>query len=181
MTAAEATSYQRVREHLAYLRLTTAAEHLSAELDRALKEQLSATHVLERLLEVEVEETKARRQRGRLRYARYPVHKPWPSSTSTSSPRSTASSWPSSPRFASWRRSAMSSCSGRPVWARRICENHPAGLAWPTMLAMAAARMTRRSHWPVAGALALDMSPRLLSAPAWPPRVGLIRSLSASA
>jgi DNA replication protein DnaC len=55
--------------------LTTAAEHLSAELDRALKEQLSATHVLERLLEVEVEETKARRQRGRLRYARYPVHK----------------------------------------------------------------------------------------------------------
>ncbi len=50
MTATEATSYQRLREHLAYLRLTTAAEHLSAELDRALKEQLSATQVLERLL-----------------------------------------------------------------------------------------------------------------------------------
>lgn len=75
MTATEATSYQRLREHLAYLRLTTAAEHLSAELDRALKEQLSATLVLERLLEVEVEETRARRQRGRLRYARCPVHK----------------------------------------------------------------------------------------------------------
>ena len=75
MTTAEATSYQRLREHLAYLRLTTAAEHLSTELDRALKEKLSATQVLERLLDVEVEETRARRQRGRLRYARYPVHK----------------------------------------------------------------------------------------------------------
>ena len=75
MTATAPTSYQRLREHLAYLRLTTAAEHLSTELDRALKEQLSATQVLERLLELEVEETRARRQRGRLRYARYPVHK----------------------------------------------------------------------------------------------------------
>src|SRR2546421_5645857 len=75
MTATAPTSYQRLREHLAYLRLTTAAEHLSIELDRALKEQLSATQVLERLLGLEVEETRARRQRGRLRYARYPVHK----------------------------------------------------------------------------------------------------------
>jgi DNA replication protein DnaC len=71
----EATSYQRLREHLAYLRLTTAAEHLAAELDRALAEQSSATQVLERLLEREVAATQARRQRGRLRFARYPVHK----------------------------------------------------------------------------------------------------------
>lgn len=71
----EATSYQRLREHLAYLRLPTAAEHLAAELDRALAEQLSATQVLEHLLELEVAATKARRQRGRLRFARYPVHK----------------------------------------------------------------------------------------------------------
>jgi DNA replication protein DnaC len=71
----EASSYQRLREYLAYLKLTTAAEHLSVELDRALKEKLSATQVLERLLEVEVEETRARRQRGRLRFARYPVIK----------------------------------------------------------------------------------------------------------
>lgn len=75
MTTADATSYQRLREHLAYLRLSTAAEHLSGELDRALKEQLSITQVLEHLLQLEVEETRARRQRGRLRYARYPVHK----------------------------------------------------------------------------------------------------------
>ena len=69
------TSYQRLREHLAYLGLTAAAEHLSAELDRGLAEQGSPTQVLERLLELEVAATKARRQRGRLRFAHYPVHK----------------------------------------------------------------------------------------------------------
>ncbi len=47
----EASSYQRLREYLAYLELSTAAEYLSAELDRALAEQASATQVLERLLE----------------------------------------------------------------------------------------------------------------------------------
>jgi DNA replication protein DnaC len=72
--SAEATSYQRLREHLAYLKLSTAADHLSAELDRALDEKRSAL-VLETLLEAEVLETRARRQRGRLRFARYPVIK----------------------------------------------------------------------------------------------------------
>ena len=71
----KASSYQRLREHLTYLKLDTAAENLSPELDRATKEKLSATEVLERLLELEVEATQARRQRGRLRWARYPVHK----------------------------------------------------------------------------------------------------------
>jgi DNA replication protein DnaC len=73
--SAEATSYQRLREHLAYLKLSTAAEHLGAELDRALDEKRSATQVLETLLDAEVLETRARRQRGRLRFARYPVIK----------------------------------------------------------------------------------------------------------
>ena len=54
----EATSYQRLREHLGYLGLTTAAENLSPELDRALKDKLSATQVLESLLESEVVATK---------------------------------------------------------------------------------------------------------------------------
>ena len=74
-SAAEATSYQRLREHLAYLQLGAAAENLSAELDRGLREKASATQVLERLLEIQVDDTRARRQRGRLRFARYPVHK----------------------------------------------------------------------------------------------------------
>ena len=71
----EASSYQRLRGHLAYLGLTAAAEHLSAELDGALAERRSPTQVLERLLDLEVEATQARRLRGRLRFAHYPVHK----------------------------------------------------------------------------------------------------------
>jgi DNA replication protein DnaC len=70
-----ASSYQRLREHLAYLEMSAAAEHLSAELDLAAQGKRSATQVLETLLEIEVAATRARRQRGRLRFARYPVHK----------------------------------------------------------------------------------------------------------
>jgi DNA replication protein DnaC len=75
MTTTEATSYQRLREHLAYLGMTAAAEHLSEHLDRALKQKLSPTNVLENLLDIEVAATKARKARGRLRFAHYPVHK----------------------------------------------------------------------------------------------------------
>jgi DNA replication protein DnaC len=71
----DASSYQRLREHLAYLGLSTAAEHLAPELDRALTDQASPSQVLERLLAMEVEATKARRERSRMRFARYPVHK----------------------------------------------------------------------------------------------------------
>jgi DNA replication protein DnaC len=71
----EQTSYQQLREHLAYLGMTAAAEQLAPELDRALAEKASPTQVLERLLGIEVEATRARRQRGRLRFARYPVYK----------------------------------------------------------------------------------------------------------
>ena len=71
----QATSYQRLREHLAYLGLTAAAEQLSPTLDRALAEQHTPTQVLEYLLACEVEATQARKLRGRLRFAHYPVHK----------------------------------------------------------------------------------------------------------
>jgi DNA replication protein DnaC len=74
-TKTEATTYQRLREHLSYLGMTAAAEHLSIELDRAHRDKLSATQVLESLLDIEVIATKARRTRGRLRFAHYPVHK----------------------------------------------------------------------------------------------------------
>ena len=73
--APEATSYQRLREHLAYLGMTAAAEQLAEELDGALRDKRSPTQVLERLLEVEVTATRERRLRGRLRFAHYPVHK----------------------------------------------------------------------------------------------------------
>ena len=74
-TESAATSYQRLRGHLAYLGLSAAADSLAAALDRGLTEQRSATQVLEEVLALQVEDTKARRTRGRLRFAHYPVHK----------------------------------------------------------------------------------------------------------
>lgn len=102
----EATSYQRRREHLASLGRTAAAGHLSAELDRGLAEHGSPTQVLERLLEIEVAETKARRQRGRRRLPTTRSTRPWRASTSTSRRAWTASWWPSCRRSASSRSAA---------------------------------------------------------------------------
>lgn len=69
------TAYQRLREHLAYLGLTTASEELAPTLDRASAEKLSAVEVLEDLLAKEAEATRARRLSGRLRFAHYPLRK----------------------------------------------------------------------------------------------------------
>jgi DNA replication protein DnaC len=70
---AEAACYQRLRGHLAYLRLPDAAAALPAVLDTARAEQLSVTAALERLLGVEVEATEGRRHAGRLRFACLPA------------------------------------------------------------------------------------------------------------
>jgi DNA replication protein DnaC len=75
LSTSEPSSYQRLREHLAYLEMTAAAEHLADELDRGTREKASPTQVLERLLTIEADATRARRLRGRLRFARYPIHK----------------------------------------------------------------------------------------------------------
>ncbi len=69
------TAYQRLREHLAYLGLSTAAEELAPALDRATRQKLSAVEVLEDLLAKEAEATRARRLHGRLRFAHYPLRK----------------------------------------------------------------------------------------------------------
>jgi DNA replication protein DnaC len=69
------TAYARTREHLAYLGLLTASEHLAAELERATTEAVAPVEVLERLLAAEVEATAARRLTGRLRFAHYPLTK----------------------------------------------------------------------------------------------------------
>jgi hypothetical protein len=89
-SAAEATSYQRLREHLAYLQLGAAAENLSAELDRGLREKASATQVLERLLEIQVETPVLVASAAGSVSRGTRCTRRWPSSTSTSSPRSTA-------------------------------------------------------------------------------------------
>lgn len=74
-TGDQAAAYQRLRAHLAYLKLPTAAEHLPTVLDTARTETLSLTAALERLLELEVRATEDRRLTGRLRFASLPA--PW--------------------------------------------------------------------------------------------------------
>ena len=92
-----------MREHLAYLKLDTAAEQLSQELDLATKEKLSVTQVLE----LEVEATQARRLRGRLRWAHYPVHKTLSDFDFDFQPHlDRHRRWPSSPPLGSWRSAA---------------------------------------------------------------------------
>jgi hypothetical protein len=67
--------YQRLREHLAYLKLTSAAEALAPKLDAAQRDKPSYTAFLEDLLRAEVEATECRRLAGRLRFAHFPVEK----------------------------------------------------------------------------------------------------------
>ncbi len=73
--ATEASTYQRLRGHLAALRLTAAAEALPAELERAAAEPTGHTAFLERLLAVEVAAAEARRQASLARFACLPA--PW--------------------------------------------------------------------------------------------------------
>lgn len=63
-STSEPSAYQRLREHLAYLEMSAAAEHLADELDRGLREKASPTQVLERLLAIEADATRARRMRA---------------------------------------------------------------------------------------------------------------------
>ena len=67
--------YQQLRSHLAYLKLTAAAEALPAALDRATSSGQTHTEFLEQLLTIEVDATEARRLAGRMRFANFPA--PW--------------------------------------------------------------------------------------------------------
>jgi DNA replication protein DnaC len=71
----ENSTYQKLRSHLAYLRLAAAAEALPGELDYAAKAKLGHTAFLERLLDIEVTATEARRRAGLERFASLPA--PW--------------------------------------------------------------------------------------------------------
>ncbi|WKK11131.1 IS21-like element helper ATPase IstB [Rhodococcus ruber] len=72
-TSEAASLYQRLRGHLAVLKLHDAAEALPAVLDRAQKNNLSMTATLEQLLAIEVDATEVRRLAGRLRFACLPT------------------------------------------------------------------------------------------------------------
>src|SRR5450756_2276285 len=67
-TMSEAERYQRLRSHLAFLRLPTATEALPEVLDQARAEGWGLLATLERLLAAEVEATEARRLASRLRF-----------------------------------------------------------------------------------------------------------------
>ena len=71
----EARRYSQLRAHLSYLKLNDAFEALPRVLDQARGENLSMTAALERLLEIEVEATEARRLAARERFACLP--EPW--------------------------------------------------------------------------------------------------------
>lgn len=69
------SGYQKLRGHLAYLRLPDAAEALPKELERAAAENSTHTVFLERLLATEVAATEERRLKGRMRFSCFPA--PW--------------------------------------------------------------------------------------------------------
>jgi hypothetical protein len=71
--SAAASRYQRLRSHLAELKLHAAAEALPTVLDQTTAEGLSLTVALERLLAVEVDASTTRRLAGRLRFACLPT------------------------------------------------------------------------------------------------------------
>ena len=72
-TPEQASLYQRLRGHLAVLKLHSAAEALPVVLDEAAAQQMSMTATLERLLAIEVDATEVRRLTGRLRFACLPT------------------------------------------------------------------------------------------------------------
>ncbi len=73
MTTDQASAYQQLRAHLAYLKLGTAAENLPEVLDAARTEGLSPTVAMERLLNAEVKATEARKLSTRLCFASLPA------------------------------------------------------------------------------------------------------------
>ncbi len=65
-------TYQQLRSHLAYLKLTALAEQLPAALEQAEKNKPGYTTFLHDLLDVEVTATEQRRLQRRLRFANFP-------------------------------------------------------------------------------------------------------------
>jgi hypothetical protein len=99
-----ASRYQRLRGHLAALKLHAAAEALPSVLDEAATEQLSRTAALERLRAIEVDATEPRRWPAGCGSPACQPPLPWRASTSTPPPGWTASSSMNSPPAAGWRR-----------------------------------------------------------------------------
>ena len=67
--------YQQLRGHLAYLKLSAAAEALPEALEQARSAKTGHTEFVEALLAIEVEATEQRRLNARIRFANFPA--PW--------------------------------------------------------------------------------------------------------
>jgi hypothetical protein len=85
------SDYQKLRAHLAFLRMTAAAEALPALLEQAAKDKLTSQALLEKLLAVEVGAVDERRRASLERFAALPSPFTSPTSTSPPSRRSTPS------------------------------------------------------------------------------------------
>jgi DNA replication protein DnaC len=71
----QAATYQRLRSHLAFLKLTAAAEALPDVLDAARDRQLPVLETIETLLGIQVTATEQRQVASRLHFANLPA--PW--------------------------------------------------------------------------------------------------------
>lgn len=69
------TVYQQLRSHLAYLKLSAAADALAPALEAAERDKPGYTSFLHDLLAAEVAATEQRRLEGRMRFAKLPAHK----------------------------------------------------------------------------------------------------------
>ena len=67
--------YQQLRGHLAYLKLTAAADALAPSLEAAERDKPGYTRFLTDLLAAEVQATEQRRLQGRLRFSKLPARK----------------------------------------------------------------------------------------------------------
>ena len=85
------SDYQKLRAHLAFLRMTAAAEALPALLEQAAKNKLTSQALLERLLAVEVGAVDERRRASLDGSRRCRPRSPSPTSTSPPSRPSTPS------------------------------------------------------------------------------------------
>ena len=66
------STYQQLRSHLAYLGLAAAAEALPGQLEKARSDEIGHTEFVEQLLRIEVEATRERRWRMRMKLANFP-------------------------------------------------------------------------------------------------------------
>lgn len=119
-------TYQQLRSHLAYLKLTAAAEQLPAALEHAEKAKPGYTQFLADVLQVEVTTTEERRLHARLRLAGFPSTKTIEEFDFTAQPSIDRRLLTNSRPSGSSRRKPTYLRSGRQASARRCSQSRSA-------------------------------------------------------